>query len=194
MKQYVTKTILFLSLLSSPFCLTAQAADSYSFDPNHTNILWHANHFGFSSPSGRFGIKSGTLMLDEATPGSSTVEVTIDTKSLVTGISKFDAHLMSADFLDTDKFPTASFKSTRVEVTGKDTANVYGNFTLHGVTKPIVLKTRFNKMGDNPITRKKTVGFSASTVIKRSEFGVDKYVPNVSDNVQIEIETEAGLS
>lgn len=194
MKQHITGITLFLSLLFSSFCFTVQAAETYNFDPSHTNILWHATHFGFSSPSGRFGIKSGTIMLDEATPANSSVDVTIDIKSLVTGISKFDAHLLSADFLDTGKFPNAVFKSTKVEVTGKDTADVYGDFTFHGVTKPVVLKVKLNKIGNNPMNNKKTLGFSASTVIKRSDFGVDKYVPNVSDDVRIDIEAEANLS
>lgn len=188
------KHILFLSLLFSSFCFTAQAAETYNFDPSHTNILWHATHFGFSSPSGRFGIKSGTITLDEAAPQNSSVNVTIDIKSLVTGISKFDAHLLSADFLDTGKFPTAVFKSTKLEMTGKDTADIYGDFTLHGVTKPVMLKAKLNKIGTNPMNNKKTVGFSASTIIKRSDYGVDKYVPNVSDDVRIDIEAEATLS
>ncbi len=180
-----------IALFACLFSLSAQAADSYSFDPSHTNILWHASHFGFSSPSGRFGIKEGTLTLDEAAPEKSSVSVVVDTTDLVTGIAKFDAHLKSADFLDVEKFPTAQFTSTKVEVTGKNTANVYGDFTLHGVTKPVVLQVTLNKMGEHPMSHKQAVGFSASTMIKRSEFGIDKYVPSISDEVQIAIEAEA---
>ena len=171
----------------------APAAESYKFDPNHTNILFHANHFGFSSPSGRFGIKDGTLTLDEQDPAKSKVDVTIDTGSLATGIDKFNEHLKSPDFLDAGKFPTATFKSDKVEVTGKDTAKVSGELTLHGKTKTVTLDVKLNKEGDHPMTKKKSVGFSASTTIKRSDFGVDKYVPDVSDEIKIEIESEASV-
>ncbi len=192
MKAALLKTSLLSALLLS-FSAPALAADSYNLDPAHSNILWHASHFGFSSPSGHFGIKTGKIMLDEAKPENSSVEVTIDTTSLVTGVEKFDKHLKSADFLDSEKFPTATFKSTKVAMTGKDTADVQGDFTLHGVTKPVVLKVKLNKIGEHPMTQKKAAGFTASTVIKRSEFGIDKYVPKVSDEVRIDIEAEAGV-
>jgi polyisoprenoid-binding protein YceI len=173
--------------------VAAQAAETYNFDPNHTNINWNANHFGFSSPSGRFGLKDGSITIDEAAPANSSVNVTIDVNGLVTGIPKFDEHLKSPDFLDAAKFPEATFKSTKVETGADNTAKVTGDLTLHGVTKPVVLDVKLNKQGENPMTKIKSVGFSGKTVIKRSEFGIDKYVPNVSDEVTIAIEAEAGL-
>lgn len=186
---FATVAAAFLTLSS----MAAQASDTYSFDPNHTNILFHDNHFGFSSPSGRFGIKDGSVTLDEQDPAKSAVNVTIDTSSLSTGIAKFDEHIKSPDFLDAGKFPTATFKSTKVEVTGKDTAKVSGDLTLHGVTKPVTLDVKLNKEGEHPMTKKKAVGFTASTTIKRSDFGVTKYVPDVSDEVKIDIESEAQM-
>jgi polyisoprenoid-binding protein YceI len=171
----------------------ASAADTYTFDPNHTNITFHANHFGFSNPSGRFGIKDGTLVLDEADPKNSSVDITVDTASLATGIEKFNEHIKSPDFLDAAQFPTATFKSDSVEVTGKDTAKVTGTFTLHGVSKPVTLDVKLNKLDVSPLNNKKTAGFTASTVLKRSDFGVTKYVPGVSDDIRIDIEAEAGL-
>lgn len=172
----------------------ARAAEKFTFDQNHTNIVWHANHFGFSNPSGRFGVTEGTLVLDEAAPDKSTVNVTIDVAGLNTGIAKFDEHLKSADFLDTAKFPTATFKSTKVAVTGKDTANVTGDLTLHGVTKPVTLEMKLNKLDANPMNNVKTAGFSGKIVLKRSEFGITQYVPNVSDEITIGIEAEAALA
>lgn len=171
----------------------AQAAETYAFDPTHTNIVWHANHFGFSNPSGRFGVTEGKLVLDEAAPQNSTVEVTIDVNGLVTGIEAFDTHLKSADFLDTAQFPTATFKSTAVEVTGEKTAKVTGDLTLHGVTKPVTLDMTLNKIDNNPLINKKTAGFSGKIVLKRSDFGISAYVPNVSDEVTIQIEAEANI-
>ncbi len=189
------KRILFATAAVVMFAMpvAAQAAETYNFDPNHTNINWNANHFGFSNPSGRFGLKEGTLVLDDAAPANSSVNVTIDVTGLVTGIPKFDEHLKSADFLDAEKFPEATFKSTNVETGADNTAKVTGDLTLHGVTKPVVLDVKLNKQGENPMSKIKSVGFSGKTVIKRSEFGIDKYVPNVSDEVTIAIEAEAGL-
>lgn len=190
-------TLLALAAVSALFvsgASGAQAAETYNFDQHHTNIVWHANHFGFSNPSGRFGVTEGRLVLDEAAPDKSTVEVTIDVAGLVTGIPKFDEHLKSADFLDTAKFPTATFKSTKVDVTGKDTAKVTGDLTLHGVTKPVTLDMKLNKIDVNPISSKKTAGFSGNIVLKRSEFGISQYVPNVSDEITIGIEAEAALA
>lgn len=169
------------------------AAETYAFDPHHANINWNANHFGFSNPSGHFNVSKGTLILDEAKPANSKVDVEIDVAGLTTGIPEFDKHLKSADFLDTDKYPTATFKSTKVAVTGKDTAKVTGDFTLHGVTKPVTLEMKLNKLDASPMTQKKTAGFSGGIVLKRSEFGIDKYVPNISDEVTIRIEAEANL-
>lgn len=182
------------SVLSLGAFSAAHAAETYAFDPTHTNIVWHTSHFGFSSPSGRFGVTEGTLTLDEAAPQNSAVAVTIDVAGLVTGIEKFDAHLKSADFLDTAKYPTATFKSSKVELTGKDTANVTGDLTLHGVTKPVTLKIKLNKIGESPITKKKTAGFTGEIVLSRSEFGITQYVPGVADDVHIRIEAEAAVA
>jgi polyisoprenoid-binding protein YceI len=180
-----------LVMLSGP---AFAAAETYNFDPNHTNILWHANHFGFSNPSGHFAIKEGSVTLDEASPANSSVNVTIDVKSLATGIPQFDDHLKAEGFLNADKFPEATFKSTKVEVAeGGQAAKVLGDLTLHGVTKPVTLDVKLNKIGENPMNKKKSAGFSATTTIKRSDFGIDKYVPAVSDELQIGIEAEAAV-
>ncbi len=186
------RAALFSTLLLAS--VPAFAAETYNFDPNHTNVVWRASHFGFSNPDGKFMGVSGKLVLDEAAPANSRVEVTIPTTGLVTGIPKFDEHLKSADFLNVEKFPLATFVSDRVELTGADTAKVTGNFTLNGVTKPIVLDVKLNKIAPNPMSQVKTAGFSASTVIKRSEFGITTYVPNISDEVTIQIEAEANLA
>lgn len=186
MKRLFLQTAVALTLLTA----SANAAETFQFDPNHTSIWWHANHFGFSNPGGRFTIQSGDVMLDEADPKNSKVDVVIDVNSLVTGIDKFNTHIKSPDFLDAAKYPTATFRSTKVDMTGKDTAKVTGDLTLHGVTKPEILDVKLNKIGEHPMTHKKAVGFTASTVIKRSDFGVTKYIPGVSDDVRIDIEAE----
>lgn len=182
------------SVLVMSFAFPALAAvENYELDPNHTNVYWHASHFGFSSPSGKFAKVEGTLKLDEAKPENSKVSVTIHTGSVMTGIEKFDTHLKSPDFFNSEKFPTATFVSDTVNVEAGNTATVHGKLTLHGVTKPAVLKVNLNKIGENPATNRKTAGFSASAMLKRSDFGMTYGLPGVADDVRVTIESEAAL-
>lgn len=189
MKKSLYAALAAVMLSSAP----ALAAETFYFDPTHTSVTWHAGHFGFSTPSGKFASVNGSVTLDEAVPEKSSVEVTIDTAVLVTGVEKFDAHLKSADFLNVEKFPTAKFKSTKVTLTGQDSAIVEGTLTILDVTKPVALAVRLNKTGENPFTQKKQVGFTATTVIKRADFGIVYALPNVPDEVKIDIEAEAAL-
>lgn len=188
------KRLLLSAVSALALAATAQAADHYTIDPQHANVVWKANHLGFSNPSGKFAEVSGHFMLDEAKPANSTVVVTIKPGSVVTGIPKFDEHLKSADFFESAKFPEARFESTKVEVTGEKTAKVHGNLTLKGITKPVVLDVTLNKIGEHPMNQKKTAGFSATTTLKRSDFGIDYGIPAVSDEVQIELEVEGNVN
>jgi polyisoprenoid-binding protein YceI len=192
MKKLFLNTVV-LSSLILPFALKAEASERYVLDESHTQITWHANHFGFSTPSGKFVTVKGTVVLDEGKPEDSMVEVEIATKDLSTGIDKFDAHLKGADFLNVEQFPKASFKSEKVELTGKDTAKVHGKLTLMGIIKPVVLEVKKNKIGVNSFTQKKTAGFSAKTTLKRSDFGISYGIPGVADEVLITIEAEANV-
>lgn len=169
---------------------SARAADNYTIDPNHSHVLWHISHFGFSSPTGKW-MAEGTLVVDEEKPENTKVNATIKIADIITGIPKLDAHLKNADFFDVAKYPTATFVSNKVNVTNKNTAKVEGTLTLHGVSKPVTLDVTLNKMGNNPMTNKKTLGFTAHTTIKRSDFGMTKYLPNLGDEVKIHIEAEA---
>lgn len=183
-----------LCLFILSFTPTAQAAaETFTLDPSHTYVLWHINHFGFSNPSGKW-MAEGTLVLDETRPQDSKVNVTIHTADIVTGIPKLDEHLKKKEFFDVTKFPTATFVSDKVNVTGKNTAKVHGILTIHGVTKPITLDVTLNKIGISPITQKKTAGFTASTKLKRSDFGMTTYLPGLGDEVKINIEAEGAAS
>jgi polyisoprenoid-binding protein YceI len=172
------------------FASAASAADSYTLDPTHTSVVWEINHFGFSDPSGKFAMIDGTLTLDQANPSASKVSATITIANMVTGVAKLDEHLRSDAFFDIAKFPTATYESTSVEVTGKDTALVHGNLTVHGVTKPVILNVRLNKIGEN-IMKKPTAGFSATAMVKRSDFGISAYLPGLGDDVKLTITSEA---
>ena len=191
MKYTLAKTLL-ISALWLSFAPVAQAADTYTFDPSHTSVVWSINHFGFSNPSGKFASVTGSVTFDEAKPELSKVTVTIPIANLFTGIDKLDEHLKTKDFFDLAQFPTATFTSDKVEVTGKDTAKVTGTLTLHGVAKPVTLDVKLNKIGEN-MKKKKTAGFSITATLKRSDFGMDKYLPMLGDEVKLSIESEANL-
>ncbi|MBV8061826.1 MAG: YceI family protein [Alphaproteobacteria bacterium] len=186
MTKFLTSTVMTLTLMIAAPTL----ADTYNFDASHTAVTWHINHFGFSNPSGKFMSAKGALALDEKTPDNSKVELDIDVTAINTGVAKLDEHLKTKDFFDVAQFPTAHFVSTKVEQTGADTATVTGDLTLHGVTKPITLAVHLNKIGQN-MMGKKTAGFTASGKLKRSDFGMTTYIPNLGDEVTIDIEAEA---
>jgi polyisoprenoid-binding protein YceI len=188
----------FASPIIAALLLAAGAAVAapvqYKLDPNHTQIAFRWTHFGFSHPAGRFDRFDGDFRFDAADPTKSTVSITIPIDSIDTSVAKLDAHLKSADFFDVAQYPTATFKSTRVERAGAHGLKVTGDLTLHGVTKPVVLDVVTNRIGPHPMGGRAAAGFDATTTIKRSEFGISGYVPNVSDEIAITITAEAALA
>jgi polyisoprenoid-binding protein YceI len=171
--------------------LSAQATPViYRLDPNHTMVLFSWNHFGFSNPTADLGLGEGTVVFDEQHPTHSSVQVTLPLDKLDTHVSALDQHLKEADFFDAGKYPTVTFKSTRVQPLGGHRFKVTGNLTVHGVTRPVVLDATLNKIGPHPMTKAPSIGFDATASLKRSDFGVGAYVPNVSDTITIHITTE----
>ena len=166
--------------------VAAVKAGSYVTDPNHSQVAFSVTHFGFNVYHGLFGGITGSLTLDPRTPAAARVSIDIPIAQVVTTSSKLNEHLQSADFLDAARFPTAHFESTSVVARGR-TARIAGNLTLHGVTKPVVLDARFIGAGTNPMNKAETVGFEATTTIQRSQFGIAKYVPAVTDAVDLRI-------
>ena len=162
------------------------AAGTYAADPHHTQVAWSINHLGFSVYDGIFGGVTGTLMLDPAKPGATTVAIEVPVSGLVTTVPALDEHLKKPDYFDAAKFPTVTFKSTGVTVNGGD-ATIAGALTLHGVTKPVTLAAHFIGAGTNPLSKKATVGFSATTTIKRSDFGMTTPLPALGDTVDLRI-------
>lgn len=178
------------ALAAASFAATA-APVAYKIDASHTSVVASWSHFGFSNPIANFGQVDGVITYDAQNVGQSSVNVTIPLAGLDTRVAKFDEHLRSAEFFDAAKFPTITFKSTRVEAAGDRKLRVFGDLTIKGITKPAVLDVTINKIGEQPMAKRPAAGFDATTVIKRSDFGVDKYAPNVSDEVTITITTEA---
>lgn len=198
--------ILTLLLASAPALaqddLPPPGPGDYILDRGHSRLLFRVNHLGFSNYTALFTTYDATLHFDPANPTAMTVTATIDIASLETHYPDpaldFNAVLTGPEFLDVAAFPTATFTSTAVTLTGPDSANVTGDLTLHGVTRPVTLAATFNGgWGAMPMdTAGARIGFSATTQFNRSDFGVGFGVPEpgsemgVSDQVDIIIEAE----
>jgi len=183
-------SLLAIALLAATAALPAAAADVYTLDPNHTQIRFGWSHFGFSNMTAGFDSFSGELKLDPSDWTQSSVNITIPLDSVDSGVADFDTHLKSPDFFDTAKNNEATFKSTKVEKISDTKLKVIGDLSLHGITKEVVLDVTINKVGKHPMSGAEQAGFDATATVKRSDFKVDKFVPNVSDEVWIKISTE----
>jgi polyisoprenoid-binding protein YceI len=162
-------------------------AGSYEVETKHTQVGFSLSHFGFTNYSGLFSGATGSLRLDPAHPDASKLDVTIPVDSTITTVPKLTDELKGEKWFDVAKFPQATFTSTSVAVTSGGDATIAGNLTLHGITKPVVLHAHFVGAGVNPLDKAYTVGFQASTTIKRSDFGVSLFVPSVGDEVELSI-------
>lgn len=168
----------------------ALAADSYTFDRGHTFPRFEINHFGFSTHHGQFNKSSGRLVLDRAAKAGS-VEVTVETASIGTGDPKLEEHLRSPDFFNVGKFPVMTFKSNNVKFNGEVPASAEGELTLLGVTRPLTLAISRVRCAQHPFYKKEDCGAEVTGTLKRSEFGMTKYVPLVGDEVTLRIQVEA---
>jgi len=163
---------------------------SYEVDSTHTFPRFSYSHFGYSTQLSSFKNTSGKVVFDaEAKTGS--VDITIDMKAVNTGFDDFNGHLQGEDFFDTAKYPTATFKSTRVVFEGDKPKSIEGQLTIKGVTKPVTLTVTAFQAMPHPMMKKPALGASAFTTIKRTEFNAGKYAPYVGDEVRIDIAIEA---
>jgi polyisoprenoid-binding protein YceI len=181
------------------FVMPQVPAGDYKLDPAHASLTFKVNHLGFSHYTARFSTFDASLKFDPAHPEASSVEATIDPKSLTLNAppAGFKDELTGKAWFDAAQYPAITFRSTKVEVTGPNTGKITGDFTLHGVTKPVVLDATFNGgyagFAMDPHAR---LGFSAHGVFKRSEFGMGFGVPapgttmGVGDEVDVQIEAE----
>jgi len=162
-------------------------AGTYAVEPAHTQVTFSVSHMGISPFAGTFSGASGSMTLDPKNLGATKLSVTIPTSSVQTTSSKLSEELVSADWLDAAKFPTATFVATSVTPRGPEAASINGTLTLHGVSKPVTIEARFFGAAANPMSKKDSIGFLARAMIKRSDFGVSKYVPLVSDETVLVI-------
>jgi len=181
------------------FVMPDVPAGDYRLDKTHASLVFKVNHLGFSHYTAKFTDFDASLKFDPANPTAASVEATIDPKSLDLPAppAGFKAELLGKAWLDAAQYPAITFRSTKVDVTGANTARITGDFTLHGVTKPIVLEATFNGgYAGHPMDPNARIGFSAHGVFKRSDFGIAYGVPapgttmGVSDEVDVQIETE----
>ncbi len=169
----------------------AQAADTYAIDPVHTQVLFFADHLGYSKSQGEFLKFDGSYRFDSANWSTASVNVTIESAGLSMDHEAWDKHMKGPDFFNVEKYPQITFRSTRVEKTGEKTGLVHGDLTMLGVTKPVTLEVRFNKAAEFPVNKKFKSGFSASSRIKRSEWGMNYGLPmGFGDEVEIRLEVE----
>lgn len=166
----------------------AAPAGLYKEDPNHTSVIAKIYHMGLSHFAMRFSKVEGTYVYDPAHPEATKVSITIDPSSVHTGVSQLDTELASPQFMKTGQYPTITFVSTAIHRTGPDTGTMDGNLTLMGVTRPVTLNVVYN--GEANAMGQTKMGFSATTMVRRSEFGFKTMLPMLGDEVQIQIETE----
>ena len=177
---------LFAAVLSS----AVAAPVTYNVDQSHTYPRFSYSHLGLSSQTSSFSKTTGTVVFDAAAKTGS-VDITIDMKTVNTGFADFNSHIQGEDFLDTAKFPTATFKSSRVVFEGDKPKSIEGTLTIKGVSRPVTLTVTSFAALQHPMAKKQALGANAHTVIKRSEFNAGKFVPLVSDEVRIDISIEA---
>lgn len=179
-----------IAILAGATTAALAAPETYTVDSSHTFPRFSYSHLGLSTQLSKFNKTTGTVVLDKVAKTGS-VDVVIDMKSVDTGSTVFNGHIQGEDFLDTARFPTASFKSTKVVFQGDKPTAIEGNLTIKGVTKPVTLKVTHFVTTDHPMLKKPAIGADASTVIKRTEFNAGKYAPNVGDDVTITLALEA---
>lgn len=166
------------------------AADRFNIDSRHTFPVFEVSHLGFSTQRGRFNRVTGKITLDSAAQKGS-VEVTIDTASIDMGLEDWDKHMKSEDFFNVEKYPTMTFKSDKFVFKKGKPAEVHGELTLLGVTRPVALAVNNFNCGVHPINKKEVCGADLTTRIKRSDFGMTKFLPGIGDEIRILIPVEA---
>lgn len=182
--------VVFAAVLAGP----VMAADTYKTDAGHTEVRFSWSHAGVSTQHGEFDKAEGTLVMDPENVEAATLTATIDATSISSGFPPLDDHIKSADFLEVETYPTITFESTSVTQTGDKTADITGDLTLHGVTKPLTLQATLTHLGDHPLGqfvdyyKGSWAAFSATGEIDPKDYGVGMTIP--VGKLMIEIDTE----
>ena len=188
MRRTLASLSVMTALLAS--ATTGEAAD-YTIDPTHSHVLFTIDHLGFARMVGLFSEFSGNISFDANNVPASKVNVNIKTESLQTQFAPRDKDLKGADWFNVTEFPEMTFVGTEFVKKDDHTGTLIGNLTLHGVTKPVTLNVVVNKVGQNPLDKIDSAGFSARGTFKRSDFGMKTYLGAIGDDVDLIIEIEA---
>lgn len=162
------------------------AAGTYAADPNHTQVLFTYNHFGLTNNMGLLSGATGTLTIDPNNPDGAKLSIDVPMKSIHSTIDALDKEFVEKMFFDAGTYPDAHFESTKVTANGTS-AKIEGNLTIHGVTKPETINATLIGVGSNPMSKKATIAFEGKATINRSDFGVGRFTPMVSDKVNLTI-------
>ncbi len=188
MCKLLSSCVIVCILSTAGAAAVAQEAEAYAVDPAHAGVTFKISHLGLSWVQGRFDDISGQFMLDRQNPANCSFELEAKTESVDTNNRKRDDHLRSPDFFNAKQFPGITFKSTSVKA-AQDGYEVTGDLTLHGVTRPVTIVLSGGKSAEFPKGIHRT-GFSGELSIKRSDFGISKYVGAVADIVHLELSFE----
>ena len=187
------KKFMFMSLsavLAALGTSAAFAANTYKIDPNHTYPSFEADHMGISVWRGKFNKSEGTIVLDPAAKAGA-LDIVVDINSIDFGHDKMNEHAKKEDIFDAAKFPTATFKSTKVNFTGDVPTSVDGELTLRGVTKPLTLTINKFKCIVHPMHKREVCGADVTGQFQRSDFGINAGLPRFSPEVKLAIQVEA---
>jgi polyisoprenoid-binding protein YceI len=183
-------------LLAAALALAATgsaAAATYKIDPRHTQVFFTYAHNEYSHLSGRLNEASGTLEFDPANVAASSISLELPLSSLSTGVPGLDTHMRSPDFFDAEKFPTASFKSTKVSVKDATHFDLAGDLTIKGITRPATFAVTVNHTGEHPRRKTPMAGFEATATIKRTDFGIDNMLGVTGEEIQLRVSMEASV-
>lgn len=184
------KHLILLAIAATMSTAAIAAPETYIIDSNHSMPRFSYNHFGYSTQLSRFDKATGKVVIDRATKTGS-VDVTIDTTSVNTGLALFNEHIQAEDFFNTAKFPTATFVSNKMNFVGDKPVSIDGILTIKGVSKRETLTVTSFMCMPHPMQKKDACGANATVVVKRSDFNMVKHVPYVSDEVTITLPVEA---
>jgi polyisoprenoid-binding protein YceI len=184
------KKIAILFCLAASMTLPAFAADTYTMDPEYTLPTFEVEHLGFTTQRGRFDKSEGRVVLDVPAK-TGIVEFKVYTNSLDMGSRAWTVHVSGPGLFNIEQYPTMTFKSEKLQFEGGKVVGADGQFTLLGVTKPIHLTVNHFACGANPMNKRAMCAADITGTLKRSDFGMDKYIPAVSDEIKINVPVEA---
>ena len=179
-----------VALLAGLSLSALAAPETYVLEANHSFARFGYSHLGYSTQISRFNTTTGSFTIDKAA-GTGSVDVTIDTKSVDTGSKLFDGHIQAEDYLDTAKYPTATYKGSKVTFKDGVPTSIDGQLTLKGVTKPVTLTITHFYCMPHPMLKKDACGADAVAHVKRTDFNMGKNAPYVGDDVTIDIAIES---